>query len=125
MTNSPRAVAEAYWAAEASRNVESVLAMYHEDAVFHPASGPLRGHDEIRTFYDGMGDTFPGLEVTIVDEVSNGNEAALEWEAVLIDREGTRYPLRGVNVVEVDGGRIRSMRSYFDPNQFPTPKATR
>jgi limonene-1,2-epoxide hydrolase len=85
----------------------------------------LRGHDEIRTFYDGMGDTFPGLEVTIVDEVSNGNETALEWEAVLIDREGTRYPLRGVNVVEVDGGRIRRMRSYFDPNQFPSPRETR
>jgi ketosteroid isomerase-like protein len=72
-----------------------------------------------------MGDAFPGLEVSIVHELSSGDEAALEWEAVLIDHEGIRYPLRGVNVVEVDGGRIRRMRSYFDPNQFPTPKETR
>jgi len=121
MSATPREVAESYWRAEESRSVEAVLAHFHEDAVFHPVSGPLRGHSEIRTFYDGMGDTFPGLEVTITHDVSSGDEAALEWEAVLIDREGTRFPIRGVNIVRVREGKFEHVRAYFDPTQFPTP----
>jgi steroid delta-isomerase len=97
--------------------------MYEDDAIFHPVSGVLIGHDQIRTFYDGMGDTFPGLEVKIINEVSNGNEASLEWEAVLTDHHGTRYPIRGVNVMEVANDKIHRMRSYFDPTSFPTPAA--
>jgi limonene-1,2-epoxide hydrolase len=116
-------VAEKYWEAEASRNVESVLEMYLDDAVFYPVTGPLVGHAQIRTFYDGMGDTFPGLEVEIVNEVTQGNQASLEWEAVLIDRDGVRFPIRGVNIIETEGDRISRMRSYFDPTSFPTPGA--
>jgi ketosteroid isomerase-like protein len=121
MSATPREVAESYWRAEESRSVEAVLAHFHEDAVFHPVGGPLEGHGEIRTFYDGMGDTFPGLEVTITHEISSGDEAALEWEAVLIDREGTRFPIRGVNIVRVRDGKFEHVTAYFDPTQFPTP----
>jgi ketosteroid isomerase-like protein len=122
MPASPREVAESYWRAEEARDVEAVLAHFHEDAVFHPVTGPLEGHDEIRTFYDGMGDTFPGLEVTITREISSGHEAALEWEAVLTDHEGNRFPIRGVNIVRVREGKFEHVRAYFDPTQFPTPR---
>ncbi|HEY2697626.1 MAG TPA: nuclear transport factor 2 family protein [Pseudonocardiaceae bacterium] len=121
MSRTPREVAESYWLAEQSRSVEAVLAHFHEDAVFHPVSGPLTGHAEIRTFYDGMGDTFPGLDVRIVHEVSMDDEAALEWEATLTDRDGKQHPIRGVNVVRVRDGRFEHVTAYFDPTQFPTP----
>jgi ketosteroid isomerase-like protein len=121
MSRTPREVAESYWLAERSRSVEAVLAHFHENAVFHPVSGPLTGHAEIRTFYDGMGDTFPGLDVKIVHEVSTGDEAALEWEATLTDHDGKEYPIRGVNVVRVRDGRFEHVTAYFDPTQFPTP----
>jgi ketosteroid isomerase-like protein len=121
MSPTPRAVAESYWRAEESRDIEAILAHFHEDAVFHPVAGPLRGHAEIRTFYDGMGDTFPGLEVSIVHEITSGDESCLEWEATLIDHAGARIPIRGVNVVKVRDGRFAAVRAYFDPTQFPTP----
>jgi ketosteroid isomerase-like protein len=121
MSRTPREVAESYWLAEQSRSVEAVLAHFHEDAVFHPVSGPLTGHAEIRTFYDGMGDTFPGLDVRIVHEVSMDDEAALEWEATLTDRDGKQHPIRGVNVVRVRDGRFEHVTAYFDPTQVPTP----
>src|ERR1700689_4237870 len=101
MNASPREVAESYWRAEESRDVERVLEHFHPDATFHPVAGPLVGHDQIRTFYDGMGDNFPGLEVTITHEISRGDEAVLEWDAVLIDRDGIRIPICGCNVVRV------------------------
>lgn len=123
MSPTPREIAESYWRAEESRDVEAVLAHFHEDAVFHPVTGPLRGHVEIRTFYAGMGDTFPGLEVTIRHEVSSGNEAALQWEAILIDRDGNRFPIRGVNIVRVRDGKFEHVSAYYDPTQFPSPRA--
>jgi ketosteroid isomerase-like protein len=123
MSGTPREVSESYWRAEESRSVDGVLAHFHEDAVFHPVTGPLSGHAEIRTFYEGMGDTFPGLDVTIVHEVRSGDEAALEWEATLTDRRGKRHPVRGVNIVRVRGEKFERVTAYFDPTQFPAPGA--
>jgi ketosteroid isomerase-like protein len=123
MSATPREVAESYWRAEESHNVEHVLAHFHADATFHPPAGPLVGHDQIRTFYDGMGDTYPGLEVRIVHEVSSGDEAALEWEADLIDPAGKRFPICGVNLVRVRDGKFTHVRAYFDPTSFPQPGA--
>ena len=121
MSRTPREVSESYWRAEESRGLEAVLAHFHEDAVFYPVTGSLSGHAEIRTFYEGMGDTYPGLAVTIVHEVRCGDEAALEWEATLTDRRGKKYPIRGVNIVRVRGDKFERVTAYFDPTQFPTP----
>lgn len=117
----PRDIGESYWRAEASRDVEAVLAHFHTDATFHNPDGPLVGHDQIRTFYDGMGDEFPGLEVEVVRDITNGNEAALEWAAVLIDRDGNRFPIYGVNLVRIRGDKFEHVRAYYDPTQFPQP----
>jgi steroid delta-isomerase len=119
--STPREVGAVYWQAEAARDVEAVLACFHSDATFHPAAGPLVGHDQIRTFYEGMGDEFPGLEVTIVRDITNGDEAALEWAATLIDRNGDRYPISGVNLVRIRGDKFEHVRAYYDPTQFPQP----
>lgn len=112
----PREVAESYWAAECRRDLEATLDHYHDDAVVHPPSGPpFVGRAGIAEFYrDEMRD-YPGLEVKIVHEVRDGDEAALEWEAVLVDHDGVRHPFRGVNIVRVRDGRFERVRAYFDP----------
>lgn len=113
--DTPRAVAEAYWAAECTRDLDALLAYYHDDAVVRPPTGPaLRGHAEIATFYADEIRDYPGLEVQIVHEVSDGDEASLEWEAVLTDHDGGRHPFRGVNVVRVRDGKFESVNAYFD-----------
>ena len=101
MSATPRQVAESYWRAECARDLDAVMAHYHEDAEFTPAGRLLRGHAEIRTFYEDSAARFPGLECQIVHEVASGDEAALEWHAVLIDRQGVRHPLVGVNVIRL------------------------
>lgn len=116
MPKSPREIAESYWAAESARDIEAVLEHYHPDAVFSPPGQTLRGHAEIRTFYDSSAADYPGLEVRIVREIGHGDEASLEWEAVLIDHHGGRHPLRGVNNIRVEDGRFREVRAYFDPS---------
>lgn len=118
MERTLREVAESYWAAESSRDLDAILAHYHPVAEFQPAGNLLRGHDEIRTFYVDSIARFPGLECQIVHEVSNGNEGSFEWNAVLIDHDGVRHPLIGVNVIRVSSGKFESVRAYFDQSTF-------
>jgi hypothetical protein len=59
--------------------------------------------------------------VRIVHEITWGDEAALEWEADLINHEGTRFPICGSNFVKVREGKFTYVRAYFDPTSFPQP----
>ena len=70
--------------------------------------------------YEASARAYPGLEVTILgDYVAGPDRSGLEFDAVLIDPEGTRFRVRGVNVVVVRDGKFVSVRSYEDP---PTPE---
>jgi ketosteroid isomerase-like protein len=117
---SPREISESYWAAERRRDIDGVMAHYHADATYEDAGGLRRGHAEIRQAYGASALAYPGLEVTIVREyVADPDRSALEFDAVLIDPQGTRFRVRGVNVVVVRDGKFVSVRSYEDP---PTPE---
>lgn len=111
-------IARSYWKAEASRDVAAILAHFAPDAVWRgPGGVELRGHDEIRRFYEDTGRAFPGLEVEVVGVLGDDHTAALQWSSVLIDGDGGRHPLIGVNVMEGDGERIVSLRTYYDRAQ--------
>ncbi len=116
---SPRDVAWSYWTAEIERDVDKVLAHYHPDAVFVPNGVALRGHDQIRTFYEDSCRRFPILEVEILRESGDGSIAALEWSAAVTDHEGTRVPFVGVNLVSIEDGLFREVRAYFDTSALP------
>jgi ketosteroid isomerase-like protein len=112
------AIARSYWEAEASRDVTAILTHFAPDARWQGPGGiELRGHDQIRRFYEETGRDFPGLEVEVTGVVGDERAAALEWSAVLIDGEGGRHPLVGVNVMEGDGERITLLRTYYDRAQ--------
>jgi ketosteroid isomerase-like protein len=111
----PREVSESYWAAECRRDIDDVLEHYHPDAVYEDSSGRYQGLAAIRGFYESSATSFPGLDVTIVGEIADGDESALEFVAVLVDLVGRRSIIRGVNLVRVRDGRFASVRSYEDP----------
>ncbi|MBX3080561.1 MAG: nuclear transport factor 2 family protein [Anaerolineae bacterium] len=119
MGKTPREIAEAYWEAESKRDIEGVLAFYHTDAVMKPPGQVLRGHAEIRKFYEASAAQYPAVEVKIVHDITKGNEALLEWEAILIDHDGGRHPLNGANVILIEDGKYRYLHTYFDPTILP------
>ena len=110
-----REVSESYWAAECRRDLDGVLEHYRSDATYEGPDGIRVGHDEIRAWYEVSMRDFPGLEVTIIRDFPAGDASALEFRAVLVDGEGRRLEVRGVNVVEVRDGRFVAVRSYEDP----------
>lgn len=112
----PREVARSYWDAETKRDLDAVMEHYHEDAVLWAGPASFSGHAEIRSFYEQSAAEYPGIErVTITRDITNGNEAAVEWESVMIDPAGERHPLRGTNLVVIEDGRFREVHSYYDP----------
>jgi len=118
----PREVSESYWAAECRRDIDAVMAHYHPDATYQDAGGLLRGHAEIRGFYEASARDYPGLEVTILREfIGTEDVSALEVYAVLIDRAGRRFEIRGLNAMTVRDGKFTSVRCYEDPLQPEPP----
>ena len=114
--HTPREVSESYWTAECRRDVDGVMAHYHLDGTYEGPDGLRRGHAEIRKAYEESVRDYPGLEVRIVREFSLSDDCgALEFDAVLIDHQGKRFRVRGVNVVVVRDGKFVSARSYEDP----------
>jgi ketosteroid isomerase-like protein len=111
----PLEVSESYWAAECRRDIDAVLAHFHPDATYEGPDGLRRGHREIRSAYEESARSYPGLEVRIVREFPLGDRSALEFDAAVIDVNGKRYRIRGVNVVQVRDGKFVSARSYEDP----------
>ena len=120
MPTTPREISEAYWATECRRDVDAVMAFYHADATYEDSGGLRRGHAEIRRAYEESAQAYPGLEVRILREFTNAPDTSgLEFYAVLIDAAGTRFKVRGVNVVSVRDGKFVSVRSYEDA---PSPE---
>jgi len=113
--SAPRAVSESYWAAECRRDIDAVMAHYQPDATYEDAGGRRVGVAEIRQAYEDSARAYPGLEVRIVREFTlDDASGALEFDAVLIDAAGTRFRVRGVNVVTLRDGKFSSVRSYED-----------
>ncbi len=117
---SPREIAESYWKAECERDTEKVLSHYNTDATFCPPGQVLVGHEQIRTFYDGSGADFPGLEVEITHELTVGDQAALEWTALLTSTQGEKFTIKGVNIIKVRDGKFDWVHAYFDPTVLQT-----
>ena len=113
-------VSEAYWAAECRRDVDAVMGFYHPDATYEDSGGLRGGHAEIRRAYEESKAAYPGLEVTIVREyVASPDRSGLEFDATLIDHDGRRFRIRGINAVVVRDGKFVSVRSFEDP---PSPE---
>jgi ketosteroid isomerase-like protein len=118
----PREVAESYWAAECRRDIDAVMDHYQEDAWYQDAGGLLRGHPEIRGFYEGSARDYPGLEVAILREfVGAPDTSAFEVYAVLTDHDGRPFEIRGLNALTVRDGKIASLRCYEDPLSPASP----
>jgi ketosteroid isomerase-like protein len=112
MTN--HEVARGYWDAEERRDLAGVLAFYADDAVLRIQGRELRGKEEIATFYEANFSGFPGLEIAIFNEITEGPQSVFEVEATSIDHDGGRHSFRALNAVRIENGVFAEVRAYFE-----------
>jgi uncharacterized protein (TIGR02246 family) len=113
------------WEAECRHDLDGLLEHFHPDATFHQSDGDqYHGHAAIRAMTEDFYREFPGCQVEILREYGDGTtSAAIEFRATLTDPEGKVSVLQGVQLVEVEDGKFKSVRGY-EEKPVPVPAAS-
>jgi steroid delta-isomerase-like uncharacterized protein len=120
--------ARAYFEALGRRDVQALGECWSEDGVNDIVPvGVLRGRAEIQEFFRGLFAAVPDMETTILRVVADQRLAALEWRMSGtftgepfqgIDPTGKPVSMRGLDLLEVEDGRIVANTAYYDGAEF-------
>jgi limonene-1,2-epoxide hydrolase len=103
-----------FCAAWPNLNVDEVTAFFTDDIVYHNMPGPpLEGLAAVRAGIESFLKTWQGTEFVILAIASSGNTVLTE-RIDRIDSGGRHVDLPVAGVFEVEGGKIRAWRDYFD-----------
>ena len=95
------------------------LASYFtDDGVYHNIpSNPVSGRENIRNFIAGFIRPWQETEWEIISLVANGNTVIAErLDKTVVANQPVNLPVTGV--FEMEGGKIREWRDYFDLNTY-------
>lgn len=117
---SARTLQESAWDAECRHDLDALLDHFLPDATFHAyGQPPQHGHDAIRRMTEDFYRSFPELEIDVLREWADGeSSAAFEFRARLKDKDGQRFTLDGVILVEIADGKFQTVRYY---EEAPVP----
>lgn len=109
-----RQLQESAWAAECRHDLDALMEHFTPDATFHATgSYAKRGHDKIRELTEDFLREFPQVEVEVLSDYGNGEtSAAIEFRATVVNTAGETFVIQGVQLVEVENGKFKSVRGY-------------
>jgi steroid delta-isomerase-like uncharacterized protein len=124
----PAEVARATFDAVIAKDLDGIVAAGAPDYVddFVPV-GPFQGHDAVRGFFRELFAAFPDFEMAVDRIVADDSSAVAQWHLsgtfsggpfLGILPTGRRVHLRGVDVLEIDGGLIQRNTIYYDGASF-------
>ena len=101
---SPRQVYDDHWDAIQAGDMDRVLADYADDAIFVLPGKIARGHSEIMTTFDALGEDLMGFELKQDSVTVGGAMVLFEWSGVNAD---------GAKAAGVDAFHIQNDRISF------------
>ena len=113
-----------YAEAWSAHDVERIVSYFTEDAVYEDVTlGELhRGRAAIAAFAEGTFADLPGFAVEqrlLLGGAEGDGWAAIEWVMTGTERTtGARFSVRGVSVMELEGGKIRRNSDYWNMADF-------
>jgi steroid delta-isomerase-like uncharacterized protein len=117
-----------YFEALARRDPTAMLEHWSEDGVDDVVPlAVLRGHSEISAFFRELFAAVPDLETTVTRVVAGEHEAAVEWRMTGhfsgepfqgVDAPGKWLDVRGVDLLQVEDGKIVAITGYYDGMDF-------
>ena len=124
----PADLARSYFAAVAARDASAQLAHWHPEGIVDLVPvGIRRGEAEIGAFFRELYGAIPDLETVVEAVVADERRAVVQWRMSGhftggpfqgLDPTGGRIALRGVDVLEVEDGRIVRNTAYYDGLDF-------
>jgi limonene-1,2-epoxide hydrolase len=99
----------------ATPDPEELAGYFTEDAVYHNIPmEPVQGRDAIEQFIAGFVVGFDGIDFQVHRQVSDGDLVMNERTDVMRRKGGEPIPLPVTGVFEIENGRIKAWRDYFD-----------
>lgn len=101
-------------------NVDEIMSFFTEDGVYHnipwpPATGRAEVRKVIEGFFGGMNMTSANFE--ILNQVAVGN-LVMNERVDYLTIGGKKVSLPVAGVFEIENGKIKSWRDYFDVETF-------
>jgi steroid delta-isomerase-like uncharacterized protein len=105
-------------------NFDVVEEIYAPDYVSHDPTMPedVRGVDGAREFYSMYSNAFPDAEITIEEQVAEGDTVATRWtgrgthqgELMGVPPSGNRVEVMGVTISRIEGDKIVEEWDIYD-----------
>jgi limonene-1,2-epoxide hydrolase len=114
----PDALVTQFCKAWTRMDVDELVSYFTEDAVYHniPMEAAV-GRDAIRQLLTGMGAMISAIRFEVHRQVANGSVVMNErTDHITMGDRPISVPV--VGVFEIEDGRIRAWRDYFDMGQF-------
>lgn len=111
-----RAFVNALRELEEERNAEPLAALFADDAtLFNPHIRRLNGTQNVQHFWKTYRLTFGTVHSEFRHVLETDECAMLEWKSTGTGPTGRAFRYDGVSVLEFEGDRIKTFRTYFDP----------
>ena len=124
MSEQNKALARRWADIFAQGNLDLVDEIYAPDYVSHDPTMPedIRGVEGARDFYSMYLSAFPDAEITIEDQVAEGDTVATRWtgrgthrgEMMGVPPSGNRVEVMGVTISRIEGGKIVEEWDIYD-----------
>ena len=105
-------------------NLDLVNEIYAPDVVGHDPAMPedIRGVEGAREFYSMYRSAFPDTEITVEDQVAEGDKVVTRWtargthqgEVMGVQPSGNRVEVMGITISRIEGGKIAEEWDIYD-----------
>jgi steroid delta-isomerase-like uncharacterized protein len=122
------ALVRGYFDDIARRDTAAMASHWREDGVDDLVPlGPLRGTGEITAFFRELFAAVPDVETTVSRVVAGETQAVVEWRMTGhftgapfqgVDATGKRVEIRGLDLFEIEDGKIAGNTAYYDGMTF-------
>ncbi len=100
-----------------AKDVESLIALYHEDAAYwSPLGDWQRGVGHIRSHLAELHRTLPDEQMSIVSLMADDECAVAEFASTGTAPSGESYRIEFTEVIDVRDGKIERVKVYLDPS---------
>ena len=106
------------------RNLDAVDEIYASDFVGHDPAMPedTRGVEGAREFYSMYQSAIPDAEITIEDQVAEGDKVVTRWtgrgthqgELMGVSPSGNRVEVPGITISRIEGGKVVEEWDVYD-----------
>lgn len=100
-------------------DVEELVGYFTPDGTYYNMPlAPVSGHDALRAFIAGFAGGWASTEWDVLHLVSSGDVVIAERVDRTVTTDGKTIDLPCCGVFELDGGKIRVWRDYFDMGTY-------